>query len=155
MFFLILSISFDKCFDITGRTIINVWRRMKEELKLNRYTIQSTAAHVLKKRLPEFSNQQLSNWFQSSKTLDRVLKHLYRLVSTSIDLIDSLDLIRRTAESARCRDVSRRLLHTSTEKIIWTRLYGIDFFSVLTRGSQYRVEAVMLRVAHKLVRIPF
>ena len=128
---------------------------MKEELKLNRYTIQSTAAHVLKKRLPEFSNQQLSNWFQSSKTLDRVLKHLYRLVSTSIDLIDSLDLIRRTAESARCRDVSRRLLHTSTEKIIWTRLYGIDFFSVLTRGSQYRVEAVMLRVAHKLVRIPF
>lgn len=75
---------------------------MKDELKLNRYTIQSTAAHVLKKRLPDFTNQQLNHWFQSRKTIDRVLKHLYRLVSTSIDLVDSLDLIRRTAESARC-----------------------------------------------------
>ena len=45
-------------------------------------------------------------------------------------LIEKLDLLRRTAESAR--------------------LYGIDFFSVLTRGSQYRVEAVMIRKAHAL-----
>lgn len=30
------------------------------------------------------------------------------------------------------------------------RLFGIDFFSVLSRGSQFRVEAVMLRVAKPL-----
>ena len=28
------------------------------------------------------------------------------------------------------------------------RLYGIDFTSVLTRGSQYRVEASLLKKAH-------
>ena len=28
------------------------------------------------------------------------------------------------------------------------RAFGIDFFSVLTRGSQYRVEAMMARLAH-------
>ncbi len=28
------------------------------------------------------------------------------------------------------------------------RAFGIDFFSVLTRGSQYRVEAMMVRLAH-------
>ena len=30
----------------------------------------------------------------------------------------------------------------------YARLYGIDFYSVLSRGSQYRVEAVLLRIAH-------
>ena len=28
------------------------------------------------------------------------------------------------------------------------RTFGIDLFSVLTRGSQYRVESMMLRLAH-------
>jgi hypothetical protein len=40
---------------------------------------------------------------------------------SSPQFLDKLDLVRRTAESAR--------------------LYGIDFFSVLTRGSQYRVRS--------------
>ena len=30
------------------------------------------------------------------------------------------------------------------------RLFGIDFYSVLSRGSQYRVEAVLLRVSKSL-----
>jgi len=30
------------------------------------------------------------------------------------------------------------------------RLFGMDFFSVLSRGSQYRVEAVILRVTKRL-----
>jgi DNA polymerase zeta len=29
------------------------------------------------------------------------------------------------------------------------RLFGIDFYSILSRGSQYRVEAVMLRVTKR------
>lgn len=118
-----------------GRTVLNVWRRMKAELKLSRYTVQSTVAHVLKKRLPEFTNEQMNHWYKNSRTLSRVFKHLYRLVSVNLDLLDNMDLVRRTAESAR--------------------LYGIDFFSVLSRGSQYRVEAVMLRVAHKLVGLRY
>jgi DNA polymerase zeta len=28
------------------------------------------------------------------------------------------------------------------------RVFGIDFFSVFSRGSQYRVESMMLRLAH-------
>jgi DNA polymerase zeta len=31
------------------------------------------------------------------------------------------------------------------------RAFGIDFFSVLVRGSQYRVESLMARLAHTQV----
>ena len=29
------------------------------------------------------------------------------------------------------------------------RTFGIDFFAVLSRGSQYRVESLMVRLAHR------
>ena len=43
-------------------------------------------------------------------------------------MMEQLDMTGRTGELARA--------------------FGIDFFSVLTRGSQYRVEAMMVRLAH-------
>ena len=43
-------------------------------------------------------------------------------------MMEQLDMTGRTGELARA--------------------FGIDFFSVLTRGSQYRVEAMMCRLAH-------
>lgn len=45
-----------------------------------------------------------------------------------LQLAEQLDLAGRTGEMARA--------------------FGIDFFSVLARGSQYRVESMMLRLAH-------
>ena len=47
--------------------------------------------------------------------------------AANLAILAKLDLVGRTSEMAR--------------------LIGIDFFSVLTRGSQFRVEATMLRVA--------
>lgn len=43
-------------------------------------------------------------------------------------MVEQLDLAGRTGEMARA--------------------FGIDFHSVLSRGSQYRVESMMLRLAH-------
>jgi len=48
----------------------------------------------------------------------------------SVSLLDKLNLLSRTAEMAR--------------------LFGIPFYEVMNRGSQYRVEAVMLRVLNPL-----
>lgn len=107
---------------------MNVWRRMKDELKLYSYSRESVTAHLLGERIPHFEYGQLTRWYQSSHYRHRVLRHIQAQTELNLQLIDRLNLIRRTAESAR--------------------LYGIDFFSVLTRGSQYRVEAVLLRYAH-------
>ena len=43
-------------------------------------------------------------------------------------LLDEIDLINRTAELAKT--------------------FGIDWYSVISRGSQYRVESMLARLAH-------
>ncbi len=53
---------------------------------------------------------------------------LARRCQLSLAMVSELDLLGRTSEMART--------------------YGIDFFSVLSRGSQNRVESMMLRLAH-------
>ncbi|KAJ7418270.1 DNA polymerase zeta catalytic subunit [Willisornis vidua] len=57
----------------------------------------------------------------------KMVDHYVSRVRGNLLLLDKLDLIDRTSEMAR--------------------LFGIQFLHVLTRGSQYRVESVMLRIA--------
>ena len=55
-----------------------------------------------------------------------------------VGMLDELDLVARTAELAKT--------------------FGIDWYSVVARGSQYRVEGMLARLAHTqnflLVRSP-
>jgi DNA polymerase zeta len=113
---------------ITGRIVLNLWRRMRSELKLQHYSYNYVAAELLNRRVPCFTQGQLLQWWRSRRTRDRTIRHLLRLAELNLALLDKLDLVRRTAECAR--------------------LYGIDFFSVITRGSQYRVEAALVYQAH-------
>jgi len=82
---------------ITGRTILNLWRRMRAELKLTSYTMSSVSSHLLQKSFPEFSAQQLARWFKNGRTLGMVVNYLFRQANMNIVFIDKLDLIRRTA----------------------------------------------------------
>lgn len=99
-------------------------------MKLSCYTIQHVVEELLNCQIPSFTYGQLSRWFQSSAKRSRVFRYMYQLCSACTQIMDKLDIIRRTSEYAR--------------------LYGIDLFSVLSRGSQYRVEAVYIRIAHSL-----
>jgi hypothetical protein len=114
---------------VTGRMTINLWRRMRSELKLFSYTIGSVSRHLLGNSFPEFTFKQLTSWFNDLSALYRVIRYITKRAELNHSFIDKLDLIRRISESAR--------------------LYGVDFYSVISRGSQFKVEAVMLRVAHK------
>ncbi|KAH9098637.1 hypothetical protein Ae201684P_017848 [Aphanomyces euteiches] len=114
-----------------GRHILNLWRCARSELKLNRYTFESVVANVLKRRIPLYSFQTLTQWFQSGGSVRvRTLEYLTLRTTLNLMLLDSMQLITRTSEMAR--------------------LFGIDFYSVLSRGSQYRVEAVNIRVTKRL-----
>ncbi|XP_072356139.1 DNA polymerase zeta catalytic subunit [Scyliorhinus torazame] len=115
--------------NIVGRIILNVWRMMRSEVALNNYSFENVAFHVLHQRFPLFSFRVLSDWFDNKTDLYRwkMVDHYICHVRGNLQLLEQLDLIGRTSELAR--------------------LFGILFYHVLTRGAQYRVESMMLRVA--------
>lgn len=56
-----------------------------------------------------------------------MLRYYIDRVQMNIDLLNVSEIISRTTESAR--------------------VFGIDFYSVITRGSQFKVESIMFRIA--------
>lgn len=114
---------------ITGRHMINIWRAMRGELNLLQYTMENVVFHLLHKRIPHFTHQDLTKWYQSSKPRDlaRVLDYFVSRVQLNLDILEANEIIARTSEQAR--------------------LLGVDFFSVISRGSQFKVESLMFRIA--------
>ncbi|XP_041109581.1 DNA polymerase zeta catalytic subunit-like [Polyodon spathula] len=115
--------------NIVGRIVLNVWRMMKTEVMLTSYSFENVAFHALHQRFPLYTPRVLSDWFDSKTDLYRwkMVDHYISRVRGSLQLLEQHDLIGRTSELAR--------------------LFGIQFDHVLTRGSRYRVESMMLRVA--------
>ena len=114
---------------VTGRHMINIWRAMQGELNLLQYTLENVAWHLLHRRVPHYSWKTLTSWYLSGKNADLVRLVRYYKSRTLVDLeiLDSNELVARTSEQAR--------------------LLGVDFFSVFSRGSQFKVESIMFRIA--------
>lgn len=68
----------------------------------------------------------ISNCCFDLLTRRRVIDHYVTRVKGQLQLMDRLDIVGRTSELAR--------------------LFGIEFYAVLSRGSQFRVESMMLRM---------
>ena len=141
-----------------GRILLNMWRLLRSEIKLNIYTFESCVAALLQQRTPHIPPWLLTQSFKGgpggkfwhtnswhfSKRYSllkhtkqvlifagarwRTLSYWIKRVRLNLAMLEQLDLIGRTGELARA--------------------FGIDFFSVLTRGSQYRVESLLVRMAH-------
>ncbi|KGL78713.1 DNA polymerase zeta catalytic subunit, partial [Tinamus guttatus] len=122
--------------NIVGRIVLNIWRMMRNEVDLMNYTFENVGFHVLHQRFPLFTFRVLSDWFDNKTDVYRwkMVDHYISRVRGNLQLLETLDLIGRTSEMAR--------------------LFGIQFLHVLTRGSQYRVESMMLRIAKPMNFIP-
>ncbi|KAG8123938.1 hypothetical protein E2320_019316, partial [Naja naja] len=115
--------------NIVGRVTLNIWRIMRHEVALTNYTFENVSFHILHQRFPLFTSRVLSDWFDNKADIYRwkIVDYYISRVRGNIQLLEQMDLIGRTSEMAR--------------------LFGIQFLHVLTRGSQYRVESMMLRIA--------
>ncbi|KAM3509443.1 hypothetical protein MY10362_000607 [Beauveria mimosiformis] len=114
---------------VTGRHMINIWRAMRGELNLLQYTMENVAWHLLHQRVPHYSYKTLTAWYKSGKPhdLSKLLRYLQSRTKIDLQILEANELIPRTSEQAR--------------------LLGVDFFSVFSRGSQFKVESIMFRIA--------
>ncbi len=114
---------------VTGRHMINVWRAMRGELNLLQYTMENVVFQLCHRRIPHYSFQDLTSWYKSGKPkeLARVVDYYVSRVQLDLEILEQNELIPRTSEQAR--------------------LLGVDFFSVFSRGSQFKVESLMFRIA--------
>lgn len=134
---------------VCGRLVLNVWRSARAELKLTSYTLDNVAAKLLTivgadgrpmpQRVPAHTHRSMTLWWDeapaavppAASRLDagrlHVLRHYATVLRTTLLVVARLEVISRTSEHAR--------------------VFGIDFHSVLVRGSQYRVESMLLRLA--------
>ncbi|KAJ2195574.1 DNA polymerase zeta [Coemansia sp. RSA 530] len=112
-----------------GRNVLNIWRLLRSELRLTSYTFESTAEALLGERSPHHTSAQLATWFLDGPAVARirVLRYMTYRASTALRMVFKADIVTRAAEFAS--------------------VIGIDFNSVITRGSQLRVESLMARIA--------
>jgi DNA polymerase zeta len=114
---------------ITGRHMINIWRAMRGELNLLQYTMENVVWHLLHRRIPHYPWRTLTDWYVGGKVRDlsKLLRYYLTRTRLDIEILETNELIPRTSEQAR--------------------LLGVDFFSVFSRGSQFKVESIMFRIA--------
>lgn len=114
---------------VTGRHMINIWRAMRVELNLLQYTMENVVWNLLHRRIPHYSHQTLTDWYTNSRHRDlaKCLRYYITRTKMDIQILEENELISRTSEQAR--------------------LLGVDFFSVFSRGSQFKVESIMFRIA--------
>ncbi|CAG9945520.1 unnamed protein product [Clonostachys rosea f. rosea IK726] len=114
---------------VTGRHMINIWRAMRGELSLLQYTMENIAWHLLHRRVPHYPWEVLTRWYRSHNIAQviRVLRYYQARTRTDLEILEANELVSRTSEQAR--------------------VLGVDFFSVFSRGSQFKVESIMFRIA--------
>lgn len=124
---------------LSGRIFLDVWRLLRPEIALTSYTFENCMYHILHRRCPRFSHRELTRLWRRRRSADQsggnigataaqrctVLEYYVERVLGNLELLNQLDLIGRTCELAK--------------------LFGIQFYEVLSRGSQFRVESMMLR----------
>ncbi|CAF3526155.1 unnamed protein product [Rotaria sp. Silwood1] len=118
-----------------GRILLDLWRILRSEITLNIYTFENAIYHVLHERVPHYDISLLSKWFIDEglnpsfglRDFVTLLDYGWTHSMGNFRLLYELDLINKTSEFAR--------------------IYGIEFYHVLSRGSQYRVESMMIRLA--------
>ena len=114
---------------VTGRHTINIWRAMRGELNLLQYTMENIVYHLLHRRIPHYPFADLTRWYKSKNPRDqaKVVEYFCSRVQIDLEILEANELVPRTSEQAR--------------------LLGVDWFSVISRGSQFKVESLMFRIA--------
>ncbi|KAI2804906.1 DNA polymerase zeta catalytic subunit [Blomia tropicalis] len=113
---------------VVGRIVLNIWNIMRKEVTLRTYVFENVYQHMMKERIPKFKNSYLNSlWANKPENqLDRYRVLEYYLIRT----LGTIKMLCRTNLVSRTFDLSC--------------LFGMRFEDVLNRGSQFRIESILL-----------
>jgi DNA polymerase elongation subunit (family B) len=116
---------------ISGRIVLNLWRIFRSEIKIPRYSFEVCVEHVMGHKTAFLEDSALFSLCLNHGNLGKLSAFNYMLNrnNLNISMIKAISLVSRTSELAR--------------------LYGIQFYEVLSRGSQFRVESIMVRMTRQ------
>ncbi|KAH8102662.1 hypothetical protein BXZ70DRAFT_798056 [Cristinia sonorae] len=116
-------------FRVIGRHVLNVWRIIRAEQNFTSHTFEHAVFQLLHRRTPRYRSSTLTSWYNSNTPEhgSRLLRYFADRTAMLIEIVDMAEIVSKNAEFAR--------------------VFGIDFFSVLSRGSQFKVESFMFRIA--------
>ncbi|KAG2061849.1 hypothetical protein BDR06DRAFT_945889 [Suillus hirtellus] len=116
-------------FKVTGRHVFNVWRIMRVEQTLSIYSFENVAFQLLRRRVPRYTPEVLTTWYNSTDPVhtSRVLRYFLERTILTLEILQEAEITTKNAEFAR--------------------VFGVDFYSVISRGSQFKVESFMFRIA--------
>lgn len=113
---------------LCGRHMFNLWSLFKKNVTAPQYTLESLSEFLLKEQTPHYTNLNLKEWWLSGdmNAMNNVVCYSLERISLSLRLLKYTDIISKTCEMSR--------------------IIGVDFYSSLTRGSQFQVESVLCRL---------
>lgn len=120
-----MGFEYDSEYKLHGRILLDVWRLLRGEIALTSYSFENIMYHVMHRRCPLYSIEKLTQLWNESVNRWIVIDYYLNRVKGTLEILNQLDLVGRTCELAK--------------------LFGIQFYEVLSRGSQFRVESMMLR----------
>lgn len=117
---------------LPGRLLLNVWRLLMHitfGAKLRSFAPQEAAKELLGRSFPCFPLGEVDrHWLEgTAQARLALLQHTATLASLSLEVSDALEIFPRAGELSR--------------------LFGMDVLSGFTRGTQLRVESLLMRVA--------
>ena len=114
---------------IPGRITFSVWDVLRRQIDASYYSLENLTYEILGWRIPHFSwGKRNKLWEGGDECI--VANYLMQRCQATLLLLDATNFIPQTSECART--------------------FGIDFQSCFDRGSQLRVESVMMRLTRSL-----
>lgn len=114
---------------IPGRITFSVWDILRRQIDASYDSLENLSFEILGWRMPHFSWGKRNKLWESGDECI-VVNYLMQHCQAALLLLDATNFISQTSECART--------------------FGIDFQSVFDRGSQLRVESVMMRLTRSL-----
>lgn len=80
---------------VGGRIVLNAWRLIRGEVKLNMYTIEAVSEAVLRQKIPSIPYKVLTEWFSSGPTgaRYRCIEYVVRRANLNLEIMSQLDMV--------------------------------------------------------------